>query len=35
MHFLIHYFSVQDLEGIQMNAFVEREDGVTDGGVVG
>ena len=35
MYFLIHNFAVQDLEGVQMDALVEREDGIADGGVVG
>ena len=35
MYLLIHHFAIQNLEGIQMNAFVERENGVADGGVVG
>jgi len=35
MYLFIHYFPIQDLEGVEMNALVEREDGVTDGGVVG
>ena len=35
MFLFIHHFAIQNLERIQMNAFVEREDGVADGGVVG
>ena len=35
MHLFIYDFTIQDLEGIQMYAFVEREDGITDSGVVG
>ena len=35
MYLLIHHFTVQNLEGIQMNVLMEREDGIADGGVVG
>ena len=35
MHLFIYDFTIQDLEGIQMDALVEREDGVADVGVVG
>jgi hypothetical protein len=35
MYFLVHYFAIQDPEGVQMDALVERENGVADGGVVG
>ena len=35
MRFLIHDLAVQNLEGVQVNALVERENGVADGGVVG
>ena len=35
MYLFIHHFTIQDFEGVEMNPLVEREDGVTDGGVVG
>ena len=35
MYFLIHHFSVQDLEGIEVDALIEGENSVADGGVVG
>ena len=35
MHLFIYDFTILDLEGIQMDALVEREDGVADVGVVG
>ena len=35
MHLFIYDFTIQDLEGIQMDALVEREDSVEDVGVVG
>jgi hypothetical protein len=35
MYFLIYHFTVQNLEGVEVDTFVEREDGVADGGVVG
>ena len=35
MHLFIYDFTIQDLEGIQMDALVEREDGLADVGVVG
>ena len=35
MYLLIHDFTIQNLKGVQVNTFVEGEDGVTDGGVVG
>ena len=35
MYLFIYHFAIQDLEGIQMDALVEREDGVADVGVVG
>jgi len=35
MYFFIYDFTVQYFEGVQMNAFVEGEDGVADGRVVG
>ena len=35
MYLLIHHLAVEDLEGIQVNALVEGEDGIADGGVVG
>ena len=34
MYLLIHYFTIQNLEGIQMNAFMEWKDGVTDGRII-
>ena len=35
MYLFIHYFPIQDLEGVEVNALVEGEDGIADGGVVG
>ena len=35
MHLFIYDFTIQDLEGIQMDALVEREDGIADVGGVG
>ena len=35
MYLLIHHFTVQNLEGIQMNALVKGEDGIADSGVIG
>ena len=35
MYLFIHHFTVQDLEGIEMNALVEGENGIANGGVVG
>ena len=34
MYLFVHDRAIQDLEGIQVDAFVERENGVADGGVV-
>ena len=35
MYLFIDNLTIQNLEGIQMNALVERENGIADGGVVG
>ena len=35
MYLFVYDFAVQDFEGVQMDAFVERNDGVADTGVVG
>ena len=35
MHFFVDHLAVQYLEGIEVDAFVQREDGVADVGVVG
>ena len=35
MYLLIHNFTIQNLEGIQMNALVERQDSIADGGIIG
>ena len=35
MNLFIHDLAIQNLEGVQMHAFVEGEDGIADGGVVG
>ena len=35
MHLSVYDFAIQYLEGIQMDALVEGEDGVADTGVVG
>ena len=34
MHLFINYFSIQNLKGVQMNAFMQRKDSVADSGVV-
>ena len=34
MYLFIHYFTVQDLEGIEMNALVEGENGIANGRIV-
>ena len=34
MYLLIHNFTIQNLEGIQMNALVERQDSIADGGII-
>ena len=34
MYLFVHDLAIQDLEGIQVNALKERENGVADGGVV-
>ena len=33
MHLFIHDFAIQNLEGVEMNAFMERENGISDGWV--
>ena len=35
MNLPVHHFAIQNLEGIQMDAFKEREDSITNGGIVG
>ena len=35
MYFFVNDRAIQDLEGIQVDAFVEREDGIADGGIDG
>ena len=35
MYLLIHHLAVEDLEGVEVDALVEGEDGIADGGVVG
>ena len=35
MYFLVHDLAVENLKGVQMDALVEGEDGIADGGVVG
>ena len=35
MHLFIYDFAIQNLEGVEMNAFVERKNGVSDSRVVG
>jgi hypothetical protein len=35
MHLFIHDFTIQNLEGVEMYAFMERENGISDGRVVG
>ena len=35
MYLFIYNLTIQNLEGIQMNALMERENGVADGGIVG
>ena len=35
MYLFVYDFPIQDLEGVQMDAFVERKDGVADTGVDG
>ena len=35
MYFLINHFPVQDLEGVEVNALMEGEDGIANGGVIG
>ena len=35
MYLLIHHFTIQNLERIQMNTLVERENRIADGGIVG
>ena len=35
MYLFIHHLAMQNLKRIQMDALVERENGVADGGVVG
>lgn len=35
VYLFVHHLATENPEGVQVNAFVEREDGVTDGGVVG
>jgi hypothetical protein len=34
MYLLVHHFTVQNLERVEVNALVEGEDGITDSGVV-
>ena len=34
MYLFIHHFTVQDLEGIEMNALVEGENGIANGRIV-
>ena len=34
MHLFINNFSIQNLKGVQMNAFMQRKDSVADSGVV-
>jgi hypothetical protein len=34
VYLFIHHLTVKNLEGIQMDAFVEREDSVADGGII-
>ena len=35
MYLLIHHFTIQNLERIQMNTLVERENRIAEGGIVG
>ena len=35
MYFFVNDRAIQDLEGIQVDAFVEREDGIADGRIIG
>ena len=35
MHFLVHHLAIQDLEGVEVNALMEGEDGIANGGVIG
>ena len=35
MHLFVHDLTIQDLEGVEMNAFVKRENGISDSWVVG
>lgn len=35
MYFFVNDRAIQDLEGIQVDAFVKRQDGVADGGIDG
>ena len=35
VYLFIHHLTVQDLKGVEVDALVEREDSVSDSGVVG
>ena len=35
MHLFIHDLAIQNLEGVEMNTFMERENGISNGWVVG
>ena len=35
MYLLVHHLAIQDLEGVEVNALMEGEDGIADGGIIG